>query len=84
MPATLTAAVLWIAIAAALVAQLRILRSTARVWRASPPAHPWREWSFAVGPALVVVLVLFLAWRAAMRPPTVEVTLPAAPGEVRS
>jgi len=71
----------WAAILAALVAQLRILQSTRRVLAAARSA---REWGFALVPAVALVLTLVLAWRAAVRPPVIEVDLPAAPGEVRS
>jgi hypothetical protein len=84
MPAALIAALFWTAVVAVIVAQVMILRSSARVLRAATPAHPALEWAFAVGPALVLALVLVLSWRAAMRPPTIEVDLPAVPGEIRS
>lgn len=72
----------WAAMLAALVAQVRILRSTRRVLAGT--ARPGREWAFALVPAAALVLTLVLAWRAAVRPPVIEVELPAAPGEVRS
>lgn len=84
MPALLIAVLFWSAAAAVVVAQVMILRSTARVLRAAAPDRPALEWGFAVGPALVLALVLALAWRATMRPPTVQVDLPAVPGEIRS
>jgi len=73
----------WAAILAALVAQLRILQSTRRVLAATS-AGSAREWGFALVPAAALVLTLVLAWRAAVRPPVIEVDLPTAPGEVRS
>ena len=82
MPAPLLAVVLWTCILAAAVAQVMILRSTARTLRRAQLARPFREWAFAIVPALVLVLVLFLSWRAAMRPLRVDVTGPAAPGSV--
>lgn len=84
MPATFVAALFWTAIVAVIVAQVMILRSSARALRAAPPARPALEWAFAVGPALVLALVLALSWRATMRPSAIEVELPAVPGETRS
>lgn len=84
MPAVLVAVLFWSAAAAVVVAQLMILRSSARVLRAAAPERPVLEWTFAVGPALVLALVLFLSWRATMAPPSVEVDLPTVPGEIRS
>lgn len=84
MPASVVALLFWTCAVAAVVAQVMILRSSARVLRRERPARPLLEWGFAVGPALVLALVLAIAWRAMMRPPVTEVTLPAAPGEVIS
>ncbi len=83
MSAPLIAALFWIAVVAAVVAQVMILRSTARVLRAVAPARPALEWSFAILPALVLVLVLALSWRATMRPRAIEVNITPAAGEVR-
>lgn len=83
MSVPLITALFWLAVAAAIVAQVMILRSTARVLRAAAPRRPSVEWAFAVGPALVLALVLALSWRAAMRPATVEVQLTPLPGEIR-
>jgi cytochrome b561 len=84
MPAVLIAVLFWSAVVAVVVAQAMILRSTSRVLRAAAPERPAFEWGFAVGPALVLVVVLALSWRATMRPPSIEVDLPVVPGEVRS
>ncbi len=84
MPASLIALLFWSCALAVVVAQVMILRSSARVLRQGALPRPVLEWGFAVGPALVLALVLFLSWRATMRPPTVEVELPAVPGEIRS
>ena len=73
----------WTAVLAALVAQARILQSTRRVL-AAVPARSALEWGFALVPAAALVLTLVLDWRAAVRPPVIEVELPAAHGEVRS
>ncbi len=67
MPAPMIAAVFWIAVVAAVVAQGMILRSTTRVLRAVAPARPALEWSFAIAPALILALVLVFAWRATER-----------------
>ena len=83
MSAPLIAALFWIAVLAAVVAQVMILRSTARVLRAVAPARPALEWSFAILPALVLVLVLALSWRATMRAPAIEVNITPAAGAVR-
>lgn len=84
MPAALIAILFWTAVVAVIVAQVMILRSSARVLRAATPARPALEWAFAVGPALVLALVLMLSWRAAMRPPSIPVDVPPLPGEIRS
>lgn len=83
MPASLIALLFWTAALAVVVAQVMILRSTARVLRAAAPTRPALEWFFAVGPAVVLALVLVLSWRATMRPPTIQVDLRALPGEIR-
>ncbi|MBM3898861.1 MAG: hypothetical protein FJ362_01690 [Gemmatimonadetes bacterium] len=84
MPSLLTALVFWAAVAAVLLAQVMILRSTRRVLRAAAPARPALEWGFALVPALVLVVVLVASWRAAVRPPVLEFSVPALPGEIRS
>jgi hypothetical protein len=78
MPSLLIAIVFWAAVAAVLLAQVMILRSTRRVLRAAAPARPALEWGFAL------VIVLVASWRAAVRPPVLEFSVPAAPGEIRS
>ena len=83
MPNSIIAILFWSAAVAVVVAQVMILRSTARVLRAAAPTRPALEWAFAVGPALVLALVLALSWRATMRPPTVQLSVPALPGEIR-
>jgi hypothetical protein len=84
MPPILAALLFWSALLAAVVAQVMILRSTRRVLRAGAPRTPGLEWAFALLPALALAAVLVLSWRAAMRPPAVEVTLPAAAGAPRT
>jgi hypothetical protein len=74
----------WTAVAAAVAAQVMILRSTRRVLAAAAPQRPALEWAFALLPAGVLLVVLVLSWRAAMAPPTIDVTLPAPPGTVQS
>lgn len=83
MPAPLLAAIFWVAVVAVVVSQAMILRSTARVLRAAVPQRPLVEWGFAVGPALVLVAVLYFSWQAAMRPATIEVEVTPLPGEIR-
>ena len=83
MPPSLVAALFWIAVAAALIAQVMILRSTSRVLRTAAPARPALEWGFAILPALALVVVLAFSWRATMRPPSIEVDVTPVPGEVR-
>ena len=84
MPALLLTLLFWCAIAASVVAQVMILRSTATALRHAPPRSPAVEWGFAIGPALVLALALVLAWRAAMHPPTHRMEIMPAPGEIRS
>jgi heme/copper-type cytochrome/quinol oxidase subunit 2 len=79
MSASVLATVLfWVAALAVVVAQVMILRSTRRALGAlraqsAGSGLPLREWAFAVGPALLLALVLVLSWRAATRPPVVDV-----------
>lgn len=84
MPAALLTIVFWTAVVAAVIAQVMILRSSARVLRATRRPFPFTEWGFALGPALVLALVLVLSWRAAMRPAAVEVQVMPLQGEIRS
>lgn len=63
----------WSAALAVVLGQVAILRSTSRAWRHTGTAVPFTERVFAWGPALVIVVVLYFAWRAATRPPMVEV-----------
>lgn len=83
MPASFVAALFWTAVVTVVGAQVMILRSTTRVLRAVAPARPALEWAFAILPALVLVLVLALSWRATMRPRPTELNVPPAVGEVR-
>jgi hypothetical protein len=81
MPSLVLTALFWSAVTAALAAQAMLLRSTLRAWRAGGAAVPLTERVFAFGPALVLALVLWLSWRAATRPPIVEVRFdPATQG----
>jgi hypothetical protein len=84
MPSLLITVIFWAAVAAVCLAQVMILRSTRRVLRAAAPARPVLEWGFALVPALVLAVVLLASWRAAVRPPVLELSVPAAPGELRS
>lgn len=52
-------AIFWIATVAIGLSQLLILRSTWRGMRQGVGStHPVREWSFAIGPAFVLLLLL--------------------------
>lgn len=84
MPSLLAAALLWGAVAAALTGQVMILRSSRRVLRRAPGAHPRSEWAFAVLPALVLAAVLVLTWRAATHPPVQRMDVLPVAGELRS
>ena len=76
--ATKFADILFIAIAVAIVvAQLFILRSTARGMRFAGaatrlPARPALEWAYAIVPALALAALLLFSWRA-MHPEVVHV-----------
>lgn len=81
MPSLFMTVLFWVAVGAALVAQVMILRSTARAWRGGGAAAPVTERVFAFGPALILVVVLWLSWREATRPPIIEVQFdPATQG----
>ena len=84
MTSFLAALLLWGAIAAALVAQFMILRSSRRVLRTAASRGPLIEWAFAVGPALVLIFVLVLSWRAATRPGVLRMDVLPVAGELRS
>ncbi len=73
MPNVLLTVLFWSAALAVVVGQIAILRSTSRAWRFTGTAVPVTERVFAWGPALVIGVVLFLAWQRATRPPIVEV-----------
>ncbi len=75
MPAPLPTALFWLSAAAVIAAQWMILRSTARAWRAAGAPPTPLERAFAVVPALVLLLVLWLSWRAATAPVTIQVDL---------
>ena len=70
MPLSLSHAVFWIAVLACVVAQLGILRATRTPHpaRASTPAHRpasrLEEVAWAALPAVALLLVLVLTWRA--------------------
>jgi uncharacterized membrane protein len=59
-------ALLWLCIALVVVSQVMILRSTVRAMRAAESEQARRgiEWAYAVGPAVVLVLVLVATWQA--------------------
>lgn len=76
-------AVLSVASAAVVVAQVMILRSTRRAMRmrasgetgeGTPRASsPVLEWAFAIAPAIALAFLLFFTWRAATQPPVMQV-----------
>lgn len=87
-------ALFWIAAAAVVIAQVMILRSTRRAFRAGAhPApvgpdkkiEPMRrrsqalEWAFAIGPAFAIAFLLFATWQAASRAPVIHVDILEAP-----
>lgn len=61
----------WLCAAAIAIAQVRILRSTRRAWRidAAKPAPGFAEWSFAVGPVVILGVLLWATYRAVMGAP---------------
>jgi hypothetical protein len=73
MPSLFMTVLFWMAVAAAIIAQGMILRSTVRAWRQGAAPAPATERVFAFGPALVLLVVLWLSWREATRPPIIEV-----------
>ena len=82
MATLLADALFWIAAVAILVSQALILRSTRRGMRHGPAGSDSPlEWAFAIGPAVVIVAVLFWT-RQAMHPEQVNfrATPPAATG----
>jgi heme/copper-type cytochrome/quinol oxidase subunit 2 len=74
--ATQLGTILFVVIATAIVvAQIFILRSTARGMRNAAPgaqARPALEWAYAIVPAIALVALLAFSWRA-MNPTTMEV-----------
>lgn len=73
MPNVLLTVLFWCAALAVVLGQIAILRSTSRAWRHAGKTVPFTERVFAWGPALALLIVLFFAWKAATRPPVVEV-----------
>jgi ABC-type dipeptide/oligopeptide/nickel transport system permease subunit len=63
---SLPALLFWLCAAAIIIAQVRILRSTRRAWRvdAAKAAPGIAEWSFAVGPVIVLGVLLWATYRA--------------------
>jgi hypothetical protein len=66
----LSAPLFWVCAAAIAIAQVRILRSTRRAWMhgkdgaPNPPPPGIAEWSFAVGPVVILGVLLWATWRA--------------------
>jgi hypothetical protein len=84
MPSLLAAALLWGALAAAVTGQVMILRSSRRVLQRDDTPRRRTEWLFAIAPAVILVLVLVLTWRAATRPPVLRMDVLPIAGELRS
>lgn len=84
MPPLLAALLLWGAAAAAVTGQVMILRSSRRVLTRTDARRPIAEWAFAIGPALVLALVLVLTWQAATRPSVLRMDVTPGVGELRS
>jgi ABC-type dipeptide/oligopeptide/nickel transport system permease subunit len=63
---SLPALLFWFCAAAIVIAQVRILRSTRRAWRldSTKPSPGFAEWSFAVGPVVVLGVLLWATYRA--------------------
>lgn len=83
MTAALSTPLFWVAAIAVVIAQVFILRSTERAWQVSGTRVPFVEKVFAWGPALVLALVLWFAWRATALPPTVSLDARPAAGSVQ-
>ncbi len=72
VPDTLLTPLFWICAAAIVIAQVLILRSTRRAWHFGRSAQDGKAttgfavWSFAVGPVVVLGLLLWATWRAVM------------------
>lgn len=84
MPPTLAAVLLWGAIAAAVTGQVMLLRSSRRVLRTAGGRRPLGEWAFAIGPAIILALVLVLTWQAATGPSVLRMDVTPGVGELRS
>lgn len=63
---SLPALLFWLCAAAIIIAQVRILRSTRRAWLldTAKTAPGLAEWSFAVGPVVVLGVLLWATYRA--------------------
>lgn len=89
MAGTFAQVLYWIAVIAAVVAHVFIIRGTLRAIAAAPvgsPARGFWEYVWAFLPAVVVAVLLVATWQA-MHPTTFNVTLPAdklIPGALRS
>ena len=75
----------WTTIVSAVVAQVMILRSTRRALRGIEGQHTRPlEWVFAIVPAIAVMFLLYLTWRAATVPPVLHVEFPPSGVEIGS
>lgn len=85
MRTVLGAALFWTTIVSAVVAQVMILRSTRRALRGIEGQHARPlEWVFAIVPAIAVMFLLYLTWRAATVPPVLQVEFPPSGAEIGS
>ena len=73
-------ALFWVAVTAALIAHTFILRSTIRGMRTTAAQGlPFREWIWAVLPALALIVLFVWTWRT-MHPSSVSALIAATPG----
>ena len=80
MAGPLADALFWIAVAATAMAHARIFRSTLRGMRSAPATvRPFWEWTWAVLPALSLVVLLVWTWRT-MHPASFSFEVPDTHG----
>ncbi len=76
MATPLAALLFWLATLGIAIAQLMILRSTRRGMRLTPRGGAWAlEWTYALLPALALVVVLIFTWRT-MHPAVIRFETP--------
>ena len=67
--------VFFLLVAATASAHVRILRSTVRGMRLAGKSHSFWEWTWAVLPAIGLVILFFCTWQA-MHPDSISITIP--------